>query len=102
MNKRRIIWIELLRIFACIGVIGIHAASQHFRDVPVNTSVWAVTNFYHGINRFAVACFVMISGCLYLDRKRTWNLKKLWMHNILPIAVAYVFWQVFYAFTAVW
>ena len=65
MNKRRIIWIELLRIFACIGVIGIHAASQHFRDVPVNTSVWAVTNFYHGINRFAVACFVMISGCLY-------------------------------------
>ena len=97
MNKRRIIWIELLRIFACIGVIGIHAASQHFRDVPVNTSVWAVTNFYHGINRFAVACFVMISGCLYLDRKRTWNLKKLWMHNILPIAVAYVFWQVFYA-----
>ena len=41
MNKRRIIWIELLRIFACIGVIGIHAASQHFRDVPVNTSVWA-------------------------------------------------------------
>lgn len=66
MNKRRIIWIELLRIFACIGVIGIHAASQHFRDVPVNTSVWAVTNFYHGINRFAVACFVMISGCLYL------------------------------------
>lgn len=98
MNKRRIIWIELLRIFACIGVIGIHAASQHFRYVPVNTSVWAVTNFYHGINRFAVACFVMISGCLYLDRKRTWNLKKLWMHNILPIAVAYVFWQVFYAF----
>ena len=97
MNKKRIIWIELLRIFACIGVIGIHAASQHFRDVPVNTSVWAVTNFYHGINRFAVACFVMISGCLYLDRKRTWNLKKLWMHNILPIAVAYVFWQVFYA-----
>ena len=97
MNKRRIIWIELLRIFACIGVIGIHAASQHFRDVPVNTSVWAVTNFYHGINRFAVACFVMISGCLYLDRKRTWNLKKLWMRNILPITVAYVFWQVFYA-----
>lgn len=45
MNKRRIIWIELLRIFACIGVIGIHAASQHFRDVPVNTSVWAVTIF---------------------------------------------------------
>ena len=98
MNKRRIIWIELLRICACIGVIGIHVASQHFHDMPVNTSVWAVSNFYHGINRYAVACFVMISGGLYLDRKRTWNLKKLWTHSILPIAVAYIFWQVFYAF----
>ena len=97
MNKRRIIWIELLRICACIGVIGIHVASQHFHDMPVNTSVWAVSNFYHGINRYAVACFVMISGGLYLDRKRTWNLKKLWTHSILPIAVAYIFWQVFYA-----
>lgn len=98
MNKKRITWIELLRIAACIGVIGIHAGSQHFRDVPVNTSVWQVSNFYHGINRFAVACFIMISGSLYLSSKRTWDLKKLWMKNILPVASAYLFWQLFYGF----
>lgn len=63
---------------ACIGVIGIHAGSQHFRDMPLDSSVWAVSNFYHGINRFAVASFIMISGCLYLDSKRTWNLRRLW------------------------
>ncbi|MBU5480182.1 acyltransferase [Blautia sp. MSJ-19] len=97
MNKKRVIWIELLRIMACIGVIGIHAASQHFRDIPVESSVWAVSNFYHGINRFAVGCFVMISGCLYLDKKRTWDLKRLWKRNILPIAVAYIFWQMVYS-----
>lgn len=33
MNKKRVIWIELLRVMACIGVIGIHAGSQHFRDM---------------------------------------------------------------------
>lgn len=98
MNKKRITWIELLRIAACIGVIGIHAGSQHFRDVPVDTSVWQVSNFYHGINRFAVACFIMISGSLYLSSKRTWDLKKLWMKNILPVASAYLFWQLFYGF----
>ncbi len=97
MNKKRVIWIELLRIMACIGVIGIHAGSQHFRDMPLDSSVWAVSNFYHGINRFAVASFIMISGCLYLDQKRTWDLKRLWKRNILPVAVAYIFWQVFYA-----
>ena len=102
MNKKRVIWIELLRIMACIGVIGIHAGAQHFRNVPLDSSVWAVSNFYHGINRFAVASFVMISGCLYLDQKRTWDIKRLWIRNILPIGVAYIFWQVFYAVYRIW
>ena len=97
MNKKRITWIELLRIAACIGVIGIHAGSQHFRDTPLDSSIWRVSNFYHGINRFAVAAFIMISGTLYLDSKRKWSLKKLWSKNILQIAAAYVFWQIFYA-----
>lgn len=98
MNKKRIVWIELLRIAACIGVIGIHAGSQHFRDIPMDTLTWNVSNFFHGINRFAVACFIMISGSLYLDKKRHWDLKKLWFKNILPVFTAYVFWQVFYGF----
>lgn len=97
MNKKRITWIELLRIAACIGVIGIHAGSQHFRDTALDSGVWRASNFYHGIFRFAVAVFVMISGTLYLDSKRNWSLKKLWRKNILQIAVAYAFWQFFYA-----
>ena len=97
MNKKRITWIELLRIAACIGVIGIHAGSQHFRDTALDSGVWRVSNFYHGIFRFAVAVFVMISGTLYLDSKRNWSLKKLWRKNILQIAAAYAFWQFFYA-----
>ena len=67
MNKKRITWIELLRIAACIGVIGIHAGSQHFRDTPLDSSIWRISNFYHGINRFAVASFIMISGTLYQE-----------------------------------
>lgn len=97
MNIKRITWIELLRIAACIGVVGIHAGSQHFRDTALDSGVWRVSNFYHGIFRFAVAVFVMISGTLYLDSKRNWSLKKLWRKNILQIAAAYAFWQFFYA-----
>lgn len=99
MNKKRITWIELLRIAACIGVIGIHAGSQHFRDTALDSGVWRVSNFYHGIFRFAVAVFVMISGTLYLDSKRNWSLKKLWRKNILQIAAAYAFWQFFMQYT---
>lgn len=70
---------------------------QHFRDTALDSGVWRVSNFYHGIFRFAVAVFVMISGTLYLDSKRNWSLKKLWRKNILQIAAAYAFWQFFYA-----
>ena len=47
MNKKRIIWIELLRIAACIGVIGIHVASQHFKDAQLNS--------------FGMGCFKLLS-----------------------------------------
>ena len=96
MRKKRIIWIELLRVAACVAVIMLHAGSQHFRDIPIDTFTWKVSNFYHGFPRFAVPCFLMLNGAPYLDKKRTWSLKKLWEKNILPVAAAYVFWQLFY------
>lgn len=97
MKKKRIIWIELMRIAACLSVVLIHTASQHFRDIPIDTFTWKVSNFYHGFLRFTVPSFIMISGCLYLNKNRTWQLKKLWLRNILPVAAAYVFWQIFYS-----
>lgn len=102
MSKKRIVWIELLRIAACIAVVLIHVASQHFRDIPINTFTWRVSNFYHGFFRYAVPSFIMISGCLYLNKNRTWNLKKLWLKNILPVAAAYIFWQLFYGVYRIW
>lgn len=95
-KNKKLIWIELLRILACFGVIVLHMGSQHFRDIPVDSFSWMVSNFYHGITRFAVACFVMISGCLYLDEKRSWTPKKV-MKTFLPIGVSFAFWQFFYA-----
>ena len=96
-KKKKIIWIELLRIVACLGVIMLHMGSQHFRDIPVDSYSWKVSNLYHGITRFAVACFVMISGSLYLDKGRTWTPKKVIRNGFLPIAAAFTFWQCFYA-----
>ena len=42
MGKKRIIWIELLRVAACVAVIMLHAASQHFRDTPIDTFTWKI------------------------------------------------------------
>jgi len=96
MNEKKILWIELLRIVCCLAVIMLHMGAQYFRDLPVGSYSWNISNIYHGITRFAVNCFVMISGCLYLDKSRRWSFQKV-IRYTLPIVVAFVFWQFFYA-----
>ena len=96
MKENRIIWIESLRIISCLAVIILHMGAQHFRDIPIGSFSWNSSNVYHGITRFAVDCFVMISGSLYLHNDRKWSLKKV-IKYILPLGVAFVFWQIFYA-----
>jgi len=96
-EKKRIIWIELLRIASCFGVILLHMGSQHFHSAPVDSYAWMMSNLYHGLSRFAVGCFIMISGALYLSRAREWSIKQLWRKSIFPIIVSYMFWQLFYA-----
>lgn len=76
MKEKRLIWIELLRIISCLAVILLHMGAQHFRDISIGSFSWNASNAYHGITRFAVNCFVMISGCLYLHENRKWSLQK--------------------------
>ncbi|MCM1182317.1 MAG: acyltransferase family protein [Roseburia sp.] len=68
----------MLRIFATVGVICIHAG---------------IGNFFTWAN----AVFVMISGALWLEKEEI-NLKILYTKNILRIVTAFVFWSAFYAF----
>lgn len=97
MEKKKEIWIEILRIMACVSVVLVHVAAQHFRDIPVDTYTWKVSNIYHGAIRFAVPAFIMISGYLYLNEKREISLSKLYKKNIIPVTVTFLFWQAFYA-----
>lgn len=76
MRSKHIVYLDLLRIFAVIGIISIHA----------------------GIGKFFGWCngmFVMISGALWLS-KNTIDLKKLYTKNILRIITAFIFWSGFY------
>lgn len=88
-EKRKELWVELLRIIACLSVVLIHTASQHFRDISVNSYSWKVSNVFHGLIRFAVPAFIMISGYLYLNEKREITLSKLYKKNIIPITVTF-------------
>lgn len=97
-HQNREIHFDLLRIIACFCVIVIHVPVYSQRELwAPNSYENLVINFYGILSRWAVPCFVMLSGMLFLDRNKQIPLKKLYGKYILRLAVSYVFWSCCYA-----
>lgn len=90
------LYIDILRIIACFSVIMLHASAQPWYSLPVDGTGFKIANSYDALFRFGVPVFVMISGALFLAPDREITIKKLYRHNILRLAVLYVFWSCLY------
>lgn len=90
------LYIDILRIVACFSVIMLHASAQPWYSLPVDGIGFKIANSYDALFRFGVPVFVMISGALFLAPDREITIKKLYRHNILRLAVLYVFWSCLY------
>lgn len=95
-KHQRLLQYDLLRIAACFSVIMLHSSSQFWYDLPVTDHRWIVTNSYNAMFRFGVPVFVMISGALFLAPSREISLKRLYTHNIVRLATAYIVWSCAY------
>ena len=61
----RVIWLDLLRVIACIMVITVHASSNYFFNYANSTNhFWG--DIYGSLSRACVPLFVAISGALLL------------------------------------
>ena len=97
-NTNRLIHFDLMRIIACFFVILIHVGIfDQLKDVPNQSIDTVFGNFYGIISRWAVPCFFMLSGLMFLDKNKEIPLKKLYGKYILRLAVAYVVWSCIYA-----
>lgn len=97
MEKKRMVWMDSLRIFATVAVIVIHVTGMHWMEQDVHSLNWDIYNVYRAMVRWAVPVFVMISGTTFLNPKKEIDLKKLYSHYIFRIVMAYFFWSVIYA-----
>ena len=86
--------LDLLRIFAVIAVVFTHVGKSDYSSA-IEEVVFSV------ITRWAVPCFVMISGRLFLDPEREYSAKKL-KNSILHILIAAVFWNIVYQLLFYW
>lgn len=94
INESRIIYCDYLRVLAAFCVVILHAASQYWNIIDINSTKWFILNCYDSITRWAVPVFVMISGTLLLGRDIP--LKRLFGRNILHLLSAFIFWTVVY------
>ncbi len=95
-KSERDLSLDVLRILACLMVVGIHLAMYGWYDHSPLSRTWTILNFYDTVFRPAVPLFVMISGSLFLRKERI-GLKRLWLGSILHLVIIYVIWVVFYA-----
>jgi len=58
-----------------------------------NDKNWIIVCCYNCLTRFGVPMFVLLSGTFILDPSRKLTFKKLFRHNILHLATAFVFWS---------
>jgi len=93
----RVVFADLLRVFATLAVIVLHLASSQMGMVSMNSSAWRVFNIYDALVRWCVPVFVMLSGMFMLDPKRSLPLGKLLFHNCLRVFLALLFWAALYA-----
>jgi len=88
---------DAMRVAAAAGVVVDHVAAWGFeRYGEIATRDWWVFNLAVGATRWAVPLFVMLSGALLLDPRRTEGPREFYARRLRRIAIPFVFWCLFY------
>lgn len=98
MNSR-ILYFDFLRVLATFAVILLHISGSVF-DPEAQCSLG---EYWFGIGsnaatRWAVPCFVMLSGALFLNPQKEITLKKLYGKYVLRLLVIFLSWTLLYTF----
>ena len=93
----RLWYLDLLRIFAIFTIVLIHVSPQGYLKVDVRSGEWNVMNLITCVSCWNVPVFYMISGALFLGRKRHQPVRELYRKSILRILTCFLFWSAVYA-----
>ena len=97
-NKLYDISADIIHIIGALAVVSIHVTDSlvvlpnHFGGIS-----WWWANTINSFSRIAVPLFIMVSGYLYLDSKKTLS-DNFFQKRSLKLVVPFVFWFCFYLF----
>jgi len=102
LQKQNIVWLDALRIAACLAVIALHVSSQGWHASDISGSEWHVFNAWNACVRWGVPVFVMISGSLLLDPQKKLSVRAVYGKYLLRIVLTFCFWSLVYTAYAKW
>lgn len=92
--EKRCIWIDLLKVISTFMVVLIHASGSIYNNSVIGTSLWYRSIILNSVPRFAVPCFIMVTGILMLSKNYTQ--KEIYQKKIPRIVIALFFWSIVY------
>ncbi len=97
-SRKRVVWIDLLRVVATCFVPMAHLCSNVINQTPgVLSGDYLTLNFVNSMCRWVVPVFVMISGVFFLNKEKECDPKKIFKKNVVRMATAFIFWSFLYA-----
>lgn len=96
MEHEKTAYLDLLRVAACIMVVGVHVTAFCMEDVPVGGFAFAVMDAFDCFFILGVPLFVMVSGALMLAEDYKTDFKKLYFGKIGRLVILYFFWLLIY------
>lgn len=96
MEQKRTAYLDLLRIMACIMVVGVHVSALCLEELDVTSANFKVMNGFDCFSILGVPLFVMISGSLLLAEEHTDSIKEFYLKKALRLALLYLFYFLFY------
>ena len=94
--KKRIFYLDVLRVIACLAVLMIHTSAKYLSYNPNSYDFW-IGNIFDSLSRIGVPLFIMISGSLMLDEKYNCTKEKLKTH-IFKMIIFFISWSLIYSF----
>lgn len=94
--SKRIVYFDYLRLLAAFAVVTLHVAASYYYKVDTRSLEWNAYNLYDGASRWSVPVFVMISGALFLEKKKSFE--QVFRGPILKMIIVFCFWSAAYAF----
>ncbi len=98
MEKKRLLYLDVLRVFAFLCVVLLHAINPYIIDsILMNYPTWKYSVFLNAFGRMGVPLFMMLTGCLLLNRGGEPPAVLTFYRRRLPrILIPLAVWNVFY------